>query len=54
MDPGFRSYRLSCRFVFAIAHIRGSQIYGRPGKEDGKLLKKKTHLSDLMIVPEHR
>lgn len=49
MDPGFRSYRLSLLdrgFVFAIAHIRGSQVYGRPWYEDGKLLKKKNTFTD--------
>ena len=49
MDPGFRSYRLSLLdrgYVYAIAHIRGSQIYGRPWYEDGKLLKKKNTFTD--------
>ena len=49
IDPGFRSYRLSLLdrgFVYAIAHIRGSQVYGRPWYEDGKLLKKKNTFTD--------
>jgi oligopeptidase B len=49
MDPGFRSYRLSLLdrgFVYAIAHIRGSQIYGRPWYEDGKLLNKMNTFTD--------
>ncbi|MCK4881259.1 MAG: S9 family peptidase, partial [Bacteroidales bacterium] len=49
MDPGFRSYRLSLLdrgFVYAIAHIRGSQVYGRPWYEDGKLLKKMNTFTD--------
>ena len=43
-DPYFSSTRLSLLdrgFIFAIAHIRGSQIYGRQSYDDGKLLNKK-------------
>jgi oligopeptidase B len=49
MDPGFRSSRLSLLdrgFIYAIAHIRGSQVYGRPWYEDGKLLKKMNTFTD--------
>ncbi len=49
IDPGFRSHRLSLLergFVFAIAHIRGSQIYGRSWYEDGKLLNKMNTFTD--------
>ena len=49
MDPGFRSYRLSLLdrgYVYAIAHIRGSQVYGRPWYDDGKLLKKMNTFTD--------
>jgi len=49
MDPSFRSDRLSLLdrgYIFAIAHIRGSQVYGRPWYEDGKLLKKKNTFTD--------
>jgi oligopeptidase B len=49
MDPGFRSTRLTLLdrgFVYAIAHIRGSQVYGRPWYEDGKLLKKMNTFTD--------
>ena len=49
MDPGFNSARLSLLdrgFVFAIAHIRGSQVNGRPWYEDGKLLKKMNTFTD--------
>jgi len=56
MDPGFRSYRLSLLdrgFVYAIAHIRGSQIYGRPWYEDGKLLKKMNTFTDFNDCAEH-
>jgi oligopeptidase B len=56
MDPGFRSHRLSLLdrgFVFAIAHIRGSQVYGRPWYEDGKLLKKINTFTDFNDCAEH-
>jgi len=56
MDPGFRSYRLSLLdrgYVYAIAHIRGSQIYGRPWYEDGKLLKKINTFTDFNDCAEH-
>jgi oligopeptidase B len=56
MDPGFRSYRLSLLdrgFVYAIAHIRGSQVYGRPWYEDGKLLKKMNTFTDFNDCAEH-
>lgn len=49
MDPEFRSTRLTLLdrgFVYAIAHIRGSQVNGRPWYEDGKLLKKKNTFTD--------
>jgi oligopeptidase B len=56
IDPGFRSYRLSLLdrgFVFAIGHIRGSQVYGRPWYEDGKLLKKMNTFTDFNDCAEH-
>ena len=56
MDPGFRSYRLSLLdrgFIFAIAHVRGSQVYGRPWYEDGKLLKKMNTFTDFNDCAEH-
>ena len=56
MDPYFSSSRLSLLdrgFVFAIAHIRGSQIYGRPWYEDGKLLKKMNTFTDFNDCAEH-
>jgi oligopeptidase B len=49
IDPSFSSVRLSLLdrgFVFAIAHIRGEQIYGRQWYEDGKLLKKINTFTD--------
>ncbi|HEA17475.1 MAG TPA: S9 family peptidase [Pseudoalteromonas prydzensis] len=53
MDPSFSSGRLSLLdrgFVFAIAHIRGSQMLGRPWYEDGKLLNKKNTFNDFVDV----
>ncbi len=55
-DPGFNSSRLSLLdrgFVFAMAHIRGSQVYGRPWYEDGKLLKKMNTFTDFIHCAEH-
>jgi oligopeptidase B len=55
MDPGFRSFRLSLLdrgFVYAIAHIRGSEIYGRSWYEDGKLLKKMNTFTDFNSCAE--
>ena len=49
IDPSFSSVRLSLLdrgFIFAIAHIRGEQIYGRQWYEDGKLLKKINTFTD--------
>jgi oligopeptidase B len=49
MDPRFNSSRLSLLdrgFVFGMAHIRGSQVYGRPWYEDGKLLNKMNTFTD--------
>jgi len=48
-DPNFSSPRLSLLdrgFIFVIAHVRGSQIYGRPWYEDGKLLRKMNTFTD--------
>ncbi|WP_340114070.1 S9 family peptidase [Maribellus mangrovi] len=48
-DPSFSVARLPLLdrgFVYAIAHIRGSQIYGRQWYEDGKLLKKMNTFTD--------
>ena len=56
IDPGFRSHRLSLLergFVYAIAHIRGSQIYGRPWYEDGKLLNKMNTFTDFNDCAEY-
>ncbi len=56
LDPRFASSRLSLLdrgFVFAIAHIRGGQINGRPWYEDGKLLKKMNTFTDFNACAEH-
>ena len=50
-DPYFSSTRLSLLdrgFIFGIANIRGSQIYGRQSYDDGKLLKKKNTFYDFI------
>ncbi len=52
-DPYFSSTRLSLLdrgFIFAIAHVRGSQIYGRKSYDDGKLLNKKNTFYDFIDV----
>ena len=51
IDPGFRSSRLSLidrGFVFAIAHVRGSQVFGRRWYEDGKKFTKKNTFTDFI------
>ncbi len=53
IDPTFSYSRLSLLdrgFVFAIAHVRGSQANGRTWYEDGKLLKKKNTFTDFIDV----
>tara|TARA_B100001250_G_scaffold95205_1_gene79526 strand:+ start:254 stop:2386 length:2133 start_codon:yes stop_codon:yes gene_type:complete len=50
-DPYFSSTRLSMLdrgFIFAIANIRGSQIFGRQSYDDGKLLNKKNTFNDFI------
>ncbi|QPB85553.1 prolyl oligopeptidase family serine peptidase [Pseudoalteromonas rubra] len=52
-DPYFRVSTLSLLdrgFVYAIAHIRGSQALGRPWYEDGKKLNKKNTFNDFIDV----
>ncbi len=49
IDPSFSTNRLSLLdrgFIFAIAHIRGSEYLGRKWYEDGKLLHKKNTFTD--------
>ncbi|MEC9006717.1 MAG: S9 family peptidase [Candidatus Neomarinimicrobiota bacterium] len=51
IDPYFSSTRLSLLdrgFVFAIAHVRGGQIYGRQSYDDGKMLNKKNTFYDFI------
>ena len=51
LDAGFSSTRISLLdrgFVFAIAHIRGSEYLGRQWYEDGKLLKKMNTFTDFI------
>lgn len=49
MEPSFRLSVLPLLdrgFIYAIAHIRGGQIYGRKWYDDGKLLKKMNTFTD--------
>jgi len=51
VDPGFSSSRLSLLdrgYIFAIAHIRGSEYLGREWYENGKLLHKKNTFNDFI------
>ena len=51
IDAGFSSTRLSLLdrgFVYAIAHIRGSEYLGRNWYENGKLLNKKNTFTDFI------
>lgn len=53
IEPTFSSTRLSLLdrgFVFAIAHIRGSEMLGRPWYEDGKKLTKQNTFNDFVDV----
>ena len=50
-DPYFTSTRLSLLdrgFIYAIAHVRGGQIYGRQSYDDGKMLNKKNTFNDFI------
>ena len=54
--PTFRSTMLSLvdrGFVYAIAHVRGGQEYGRHWYEAGKLMKKKNTFTDFIDCAEH-
>lgn len=56
MDASFSSSRLSLLdrgFVFAIAHVRGGQEFGREWYEQGKLLNKKNTFTDFIDCAEH-
>lgn len=55
IDPNFSSERLSLLergFVYAIAHVRGEQFFGRGWYEDGKLLKKMNTFTDFIACAE--
>ena len=55
-DPYFSSTRLSLLdrgFIYAIAHVRGSQIYGRQSYDDGKMLNKKNTFTDFIDVGKY-
>lgn len=56
MDPYFSASRLSLLdrgFIFAIAHIRGGQEFGRRWYEDGKLLNKMNTFTDFIDCSKH-
>ncbi|MFT5104191.1 MAG: oligopeptidase B, partial [Candidatus Latescibacterota bacterium] len=53
IDPYFSTVRLSLLdrgFIYAIAHVRGSEYLGRQWYENGKLLKKKNTFTDFVDV----
>jgi len=53
MDPYFSTVRLSLLdrgFIYAVAHVRGSEYLGRTWYEDGKLLHKKNTFTDYVDV----
>jgi oligopeptidase B len=53
IDPSFSSSRLSLLdrgFVYAVAHVRGSQMLGRPWYEKGKKLNKTNTFTDFIDV----
>ena len=55
-DPSFSSTRLSLLdrgFVYAIAHVRGGQIYGRQSYDDGKMLNKKNTFYDFIDAAKY-
>lgn len=56
IDPYFSVSRLSLLdrgFIFAIAHVRGSEYLGRPWYENGKLLKKKNTFTDFVDASKY-
>jgi oligopeptidase B len=56
VDPTFNAGRLSLLdrgFVWAIAHVRGGQVMGRPWYDDGKLLNKKNTFTDFIACGQH-
>ena len=56
IDPYFSISRLSLLdrgFIFAIAHVRGSEYMGRDWYENGKLLKKMNTFKDFVSCTKH-
>ncbi|MCF7560032.1 S9 family peptidase [Sabulilitoribacter multivorans] len=56
IDPSFSSIRLSLLdrgFIYAIAHIRGSEYLGRNWYENGKLLTKQNTFTDFIDCSKH-
>lgn len=56
IDDTFSTVRLSLLdrgFVYAVAHVRGSQYLGRDWYEDGKLLHKKNTFFDFIDAAKH-
>ena len=56
IDPAFASPRLSLidrGFVYAIAHVRGGQEFGRQWYEEGRLLKKRNTFEDFIACAEY-
>ncbi|MEZ4874903.1 MAG: S9 family peptidase [Flavobacteriaceae bacterium] len=55
VDPYFSTTRLSLLdrgFIYAIAHVRGSEYLGREWYEDGKLLHKKNTFTDFIAASQ--
>ena len=55
MDPSFSSARLALLdrgFIFAVAHVRGGQEFGRRWYDDGKLLNKRNTFTDFIDVAQ--
>jgi oligopeptidase B len=55
-DAGFSLETVSLLdrgFVFAISHVRGSEMLGRPWYDAGRLLKKKNTFTDYIASTEH-
>lgn len=56
LEDRFSTTRLSLLdrgFIYAVAHVRGSQYLGRDWYENGKLLKKKNTFFDFIDVAKH-
>lgn len=56
IEPSFSSLRLSLLdrgFIYAIAHIRGSEYMGREWYETGKLLQKMNTFTDFIACSKH-